>query len=89
MGRFAQRRFRPPNRDAHIENDKNVYILPLSLDEAKNGIEKEIYLDRGNTVEKYKAIIPSGTKDGDLIEIVLDNFNEIKATAFLRATING
>ncbi|MBW1848248.1 MAG: DnaJ domain-containing protein [Deltaproteobacteria bacterium] len=87
MGRFNPRRFNSSSREPQIEKDKYVFNLSLSFAEAVKGIEKDIFLNRVKSKERYKAIIPSGTKDGDLIEITSENLNTSNGNYFLRITI--
>ncbi len=87
MGRFNRQRFGGLRKVENTQNNDYIFSLPLSLDEARNGTKKDIYLNRGPSVKQFRAIITPGAKDGDLIKINVDNFTENEANYYLRVRI--
>ncbi len=87
-GGLNRRQFWSLQNEGRVENGKYIFNLPLSSVDALKGIEKNVYLHRGNSVEQLLVTIPQGSKDGDLITIDDKIFNEGKSRYFLRIKIN-
>jgi len=87
MGRFIRQRFGVLRKEENTENNDIIFNLPLSTDEAVNGTEKEISLNRGPSVKQFRVIIAPGVEDGDLIKIQADNFKKNDENYYLRVSI--
>ncbi len=87
-GGFNRRQFWSLKNEGRVESGRYVFNLPLSSVDALNGIEKNIHLKRGDSVNRFSVIIPQNSQDGDLIKIDGKTFNEDNSRYYLRVKID-